>query len=208
MPGLKQLLIWGFGGHARSVADIALASGFQYLLFVDENAREGESFLSFPVVKDVAELYPLAGDWWAFPAAGDNCKRKDQVREIDAIGLELVTLISPTATVGAGASLGGACLVGHHAHIGPMARIGAGCIVNTSAVVEHECCVGSFSHVSVNATMAGRSQLGQLCMLGAGATIIDGCTVTDSVTLGAGAVVVANIYASGSYVGVPAKQLK
>ena len=38
-----SLLIMGCGGHARSVADIALHIGFKELLFVDHGARAGET---------------------------------------------------------------------------------------------------------------------------------------------------------------------
>jgi UDP-N-acetylbacillosamine N-acetyltransferase len=38
------LLILGFGGHARSVADVAIASGITQLCFIDANAKPNESF--------------------------------------------------------------------------------------------------------------------------------------------------------------------
>lgn len=200
----QQLIILGYGGHARSVADLALACGYTNLFFVDSNAREGENFMCHPVF---AELDLLAQGCDVFPAAGDNTKRQEQCREIELLGLIPTTLVSPLASIGVGSSIGAGCFVGHHAHIGPMAEVAPGCIINTGAIIEHESKVGAYSHVSVNATIAGRSSLGALSMLGAGATIIDGVKVGDHIMIGAGAVVHRAINAPGTYVGVPACKL-
>lgn len=200
----QQLIILGFGGHARSVADVALACGYSSLLFVDSNAREGENFLGHPVF---AELDLLAQGCDVFPGAGDNIRRQQQCREITLLGLTPAKLISPLASIGVGSSIEAGCFVGHHAHIGPMTEIAKGCIINTGAIIEHESKVGAYAHVSVNATIAGRSTLGSLSMLGAGATIIDGVTVGDRIMIGAGAVVHRSITGSGTYVGVPATKL-
>lgn len=202
----RKLLILGFGGHARSVADLALACGYVTLLFVEEHAVAGENFLGHPVAKD---LDGLDGSWHVgFAASGDGLKRREQYQRIERMGLNPVSLISPLASIGPGSVIGPGCLVGHHAHIGPQASIGRGCIINTGAIVEHECRVGDYSHVSIHSSMAGRSRLGSFSMLGAGATLIDGVFAIDGVTIGAGAVVVDSIECPGTYAGVPARRLK
>jgi len=200
------LRIFGFGGHARSVADVALASGIRQLCFADVNAREGENFLGFPIVKTFDGGLPEG--WACFPAAGDNRKRQAQVEAILAGGWPIATVISPSATIGVGSVIGVGTFIGHHAHVGPMARIGEGCILNTGAIVEHDCTVGKFTHVSVNTVLAGASHLGNFVFAGTGSIIIDKCFVCDDVTLGAGTVVVRPITCSGVYVGVPARQVR
>ena len=202
----KQLIVLGFGGHARSVADVAIAMGYETLVFVDEHAREGEMFLNFPVLKFFTPDDPKA--WCAFPASGNGLVRQKQSELIEQQGWQLVSLIAPSATLGVACSLGDGVFVGQHGHIGPMAKVGRGSIINSGAMVEHECSVGEWAHVSVNATMAGRSCLGDFSMLGAGATVIDGLSVVGHVTVGAGAVVNVCIDVSGTYVGVPIRRLQ
>lgn len=201
----RGLLIFGFGGHARSVADIAIASGVSDFCFVDANAREGESFLGFPVIKKWEGDLPEG--WQAFAATGDGVRRQQYCEQIKALGWPLATLIAPTATVGVGSTIGEGGLIAHQGHVGPMATLGAGCIVNTCAVIEHECSIGDFTHVSVNATVAGRCHVGRNAMVGAGAVVIDGISIADDVIVGAGAAVVRNIDEPGVYVGVPARRL-
>ncbi|KHJ54116.1 acetyltransferase [Aureimonas altamirensis] len=206
MPVPKQelngLLVLGFGGHARSVADVALSMGIQELVFVDPQARSDETFAGHSVVVEAEDL--PRDRFMAFPASGKGSLREVQMRDAS---LEIATLISPRASVGPEASISAGAFVGHGAHVGPQSAIGRGVILNTHCVVEHECVVGHFSHVSVNATMAGRSRLGSRSMLGAGAVIIDGVTVCDDVVIGAGAVVIEDISVPGTYVGVPARRI-
>ena len=200
------LRIFGFGGHARSVADVALASGIRQLCFADANARDGESFQGFPIVRAFAGDLPEG--WACFPAAGDNRQRQAQVEAITAQDWPIATVIAPSATVGVGTVIGAGTFIGHHAHVGPMAVVGKGCILNTGSIVEHDCVVGKFTHVSVNTVLAGASRLGDFVFAGTGSTVIDKCSVCDDVILGAGTVVVKPITQSGTYAGVPARQVR
>jgi len=192
----------GFGGHARSVADVALAVGVNDMIFVDARARPGETFAGFATLTSLP--VPLAAGWTLFPAMGENLARKAAFGHHDHMPPKL---ISPTATIGILAEVGPGTLVGHHAHIGPAAVIGRGVIINTGAVVEHECQVGDFSHISVNATVAGRTRIGSNVFVGAGATVIDKISICDDVIVGAGATVVDHILTPGTYVGTPARLL-
>jgi UDP-N-acetylbacillosamine N-acetyltransferase len=196
------LVLLGFGGHARSVAAVALANGVKSLLFVDENGKKGENFLGFPVERVFDQ--PMPPGWFCMPAIGDCLQRQRQFEFAQSMGWPLAKIVAKDATIDAGASVGPGCFVGHHAHIGPMATVDDGCIINTGAIVEHESVVGKFSHVSVNAVVAGRSRLGSFVLLGARAVVIDGVSVDDQITIGAGATVIHSLTTPGTYVGSPA----
>jgi len=198
----RGLYILGFGGHARSVADVALAMGIQQLAFVDENARPGEQFAGYPSMRQMPTV-PSPG-WLAFAALGDNLQRQ---RLCDLQPLQLATLVAPDASIGIEAMVGEGAMVAHHAHVGPAVRVGRGAIINTGAIVDHECDVGNFAHVSINAAVAGRCRIGAHAMIGAGATVIDGVTIADGVIIGAGATVIADIVQPGTYVGTPARRV-
>ena len=201
----KGLLVLGFGGHARAVADVALACGIEALVFFDVNARDGEDFVGHPVVGALPSS--LDAGWACMPASGDAATRRRQILDADRLGWPVATLLAPTATLGVGASVARGSFVGHHAHVGPMTRVGEGCIINTAAVVEHECTVGDYAHVSVNATIAGRSRVGDRVFVGAAACVIDGIAICDDVVLAASAVACRSIDLPGVYVGVPARRL-
>lgn len=199
-------LILGFGGHARSVGDVALDLGVEALLFVEASARPGEEFAGFPVRTTMPDALP--DGWAAFPAAGDNAARQQQIDDIGTRAFALGSLVSRRAYVGTGATVLPGAFVAHHAHVGPLASIGRGVIINTAAVVDHESTVGDFTHVAVNATVAGRCRIGRRVFVGAGATVIDGVSIADHAIIGAGATVVDDIIAPGVYVGCPARRRK
>lgn len=199
------LVILGFGGHARSVADIALSTGIQALVFVDPKASTGEAFHGFAALTAIPN--GLDEPWAAFPAVGDNAARARQIATFAAPD-RFCTLISPRAYIGTAASIGRAVLIAHNVHIGPAATIGDGCIVNTGAVIDHECRIGRYSHVSVNTTVAGRCTVGERVFLGAGSTVRDGISIGDDITVGIGAAVVEDLREPGTYVGVPARRLR
>ena len=202
----RGLLILGFGGHARSVADIALTLGIKGLIFVDEAVHADESLWGFPVLKTFDDR--LQDGWQAFAASGDNQIRHVQVATIRERSWPLGTLISPTATIGSEASISAGCFIGHHAHVGPLSSIGTACIINTGAVVDHECKIGGYTHISVNSSVAGRCHVGSFVFLGAGAAVIDNVCIADSITVGAGGVVVKSLVEPGTYVGAPARPVK
>src|SRR5262245_25004249 len=201
----RGLLILGFGGHARSVGDVALDLGISALAFVDASARRGEEFAGFPVRTTTPEL--LEEQWSVLPAAGDNAERQRQVEIAAGKAFPIAVLVSKRAYLGTGATVQEGSFIAHHAHIGPLARIGRGAIINTAAVVDHESRIGDFTHISVNATVAGRCSIGNLVFVGAGAAVVDRIRIVDRVVIGAGSTVVNDITEPGVYVGCPVRRI-
>jgi hypothetical protein len=70
----NSIIIFGCGGHARSVADIILYNKPNaQLTFVDENAKMNENIWGFNVIHNyIGEKNPF------FIAIGDNYKRKEK----------------------------------------------------------------------------------------------------------------------------------
>ncbi len=190
----NKIYIIGCGGHARSVADVLLNNDPSVqLIFVDENAKTGETLFDFPVIRSLPCTVKNM-----FVAIGDN-----QKRQIISNEKNLISIISQTATISASAIIEKGCFIGSGAHIGPFARIGTGTIINTNAVVEHEVQIGSFCHLSSHSTVCGRTKIGNNVFLGAGATVIDKIDICSNVIIGAGGTVVKNISMAGTYVGTP-----
>jgi len=198
----KKIVIFGCGGHSRSVADIALANNPDVLIvFVDVNAKDGETIYGFTVVKEYSDdSLPV------FIAIGDNKNRKQKFEGLD--GVTFASIVSSNAHIGRGAVLGEGCFVGNYCHIGPEVRIGDNTIINNASIVEHEVKVGCHCHIGPNVTISGRCIIGDLVFVGVGAKIKDYVKICSNVTIGAGATVVKNIDVPGIYVGTPAIRIK
>lgn len=201
---LKHLIIHGCGGHARSVADVAMSAHIQQITFVDRHAQESEKIFGFPVLKIYNEAQQYSS--WHHVAIGNLEKKAEIFTQLFNSQEDITSIISPQAYIGQEVKLGVGVFIGHGAHVGPLAYIGNNSMINTHAVIEHESRLGAHSHIAINATIAGRCQIGNFVFIGAGATIIDGITICDQVIIGAGAVVVSHITEPGLYVGVPARK--
>ncbi len=199
---LEEIIIFGCGGHSRSVSDVILReNSASKLLYVDPNAGENEAIYGFRVLKD----WPIS-DQPCFVAIGDNNTRKAKLMELQ--GKTIISVVSDTARIGLQVRIGHGCFVGNFSHIGPEAEIGEGTIINTGAVIEHEVQIGAYCHIAPNAAISGRSKLGDLVFVGTGASVIDRISICSGVVVGAGAVVVNDITEPGVYVGCPARKIK
>jgi len=196
-----QIILFGCGGHGRSVADVLILNDPTVsLLFVDENARENERLYGFDVVR---HMDPLGRPY--FFALGDNRQRKQKFDEIGAS--DLLSVISVKAHLGHKSTVGKGCFLANFSHIGPEAEIGENTIINTSAVIEHEVKIGTHSHIGPRAVISGRSSIGDLVFIGVGAVVKDNIAICSEVIVGAGATVIQNIDEPGTYVGTPARKI-
>lgn len=208
----QKLIILGCGGHARSVADIAVMNDSKVdISFYDVNAHENEQIF---VGEGWYNVYPLNEETKfhnvnLFIAIGNNLERRTYVeRYLENTDLKAISIISNNAYVSKSAEIEIGTFVGEKTHIGPEAFVGSYSILNTNAVIEHEVSIGSFCHISVNATVCGRCKIGNNVFIGAGAVVKDYINICDDVIVGAGAVVCKDIDEPGTYVGCPAKKIK
>lgn len=199
---MKRLLMIGASGHGKVVADIARRSGYQEIVFLDDNP-EVKQCGEYPVVGTCRQANELEGD--VVVAIGSAKARRRIQHSIDPA--RIVTLIHPSAVV-SGAQIGRGTVVMAGAVVNPGTVIGEGCILNTSSSVDHDCRIGDYVHIAVGAHVAGSVAIGDETWIGAGATVSNNVSICGKCMIGAGAVVVKDIAEPGTYVGVPAKRLR
>ncbi len=209
MTNVQKVFVYGASGHGKVVADILFArKDLRLAGFVDDQPElQSTSVLSLPVCGDGRWLQQEASKMPIAVALGigDNLARQRVAQKCFDWGVELVTLVHPTATVSESAQLGLGTVVMAQAVINPDASTGTGVIVNTGAVVEHDVKIGDFAHVSPNAAMGGTSRLGKFSHLGIGAVVIQGVSIGVRTIVGAGAVVTKDIPDRVVAFGVPAR---
>ncbi|MDR1484375.1 MAG: NeuD/PglB/VioB family sugar acetyltransferase [Planctomycetaceae bacterium] len=194
-----MLSIIGCGGHARSVADVILANGDNFLCFVDNNARPDEVIYGHPV------LTTLPSEATRFHIAiGDNRRRSELALCYNT--LQYSSVIASTATHGFQITIASGCFIAHRVHLGPETQIEEGTIINTGSVIEHEVSIGSFCHIAPHSTICGRTRIGHNVFIGAGSVIIDNISICDNVVIGANSTVIKNIDQPGVYIGSPVQR--
>jgi sugar O-acyltransferase (sialic acid O-acetyltransferase NeuD family) len=199
----NRLIIIGAGGHGKVVADNALKNGYFNIHFVDDHATG--TCMGFPIIGTSAEIDHLNDGKTDFIiGVGNNAIRNQIAQKYD---VNWVTLIHPSAQIAVNVSIGKGTVVMAGAVINASATVGEHCIINTGAIVEHDNAIGDYVHISPRAALGGTVRVGDLTHIGIGAVVKNNIAVCDHCVIGAGAVVVKEIKDSGTYVGVPSREI-
>lgn len=191
--GSRQLLVYGAGGHAKVVAELARALGWEVAAFLEDfDGRDGEAFFGAEVVS--WGRFAAGPDRWpGVPVAlgvGDNRARARGAEGFRRAGRSVVALVHPSAVVSPTARLGEGTVVLPGAVVNADAEIGAGVVVNTGAVAEHDARVGDFAHLASGSVVGGGASVGAFALIGLGAVVLPRVRVGAGATLGAGAAAV------------------
>ena len=196
-----RLVILGASGHGKVISDIAMENGYTDIVFLDDD-RAIKECAGFPVVGNCSEYEKYINSDFIV-AIGNSSIRSAFQKKLPNI----IYLIHPNAVIGRNVKIGKGTVIMAGSVINPGAIIGEGCIINTSSSVDHDCRIGDYVHVAVGSHVAGTVEVGDHSWIGSGATVINNIKVCKQCIIGAGAVVVKDINQSGTYIGVPAKQM-
>jgi sugar O-acyltransferase (sialic acid O-acetyltransferase NeuD family) len=171
------VVIYGGGGHGRSVIDLVRAlGGFELVGVIDDSLEPEEQVMGVPVLGGSEKLSGLASGGVrlavnAVGGVGDVQTRIEVFDRIREAGMTCPTLIHPTAFVEPSASLSQGVQVLPQAYVGSCARLGFGVIVNNGAIVSHDCRVEDYASLAPGATLAGEVTVGRGVQIGMGVTV-------------------------------------
>jgi sugar O-acyltransferase (sialic acid O-acetyltransferase NeuD family) len=207
-------VMWGGKGHARVIHEAVSGSGQRLLAVIARDAVPppiagvpllvgGDAFEAW-LAERATE--PLPG----FVVAIGGGRGEDRLAiagRLEALGLEPLTVVHPTATVARCATIGPGSHVLAGSVVAAAATLGSQVIVNTRATVDHDCRLADGVHVGPAATLAGEVVAERSCFIGAGAVILPRLRIGAHATVGAGAVVTRDVPAGTTVVGNPARPL-
>lgn len=190
---MKDIILVGFGGHAKSVIDSIEKAG-QYKIIGYTDIETGNEYRGCQYLgsDDVLQQYFDRGIKYVFISVGYmgkgdlRCRLYEKVKNI---GYSLPAIIDVSAQIAEDVRIGEGSFVGKGAIINSDAAIGKMCIINSGAIVEHDCEVDEFSHISVGTVLCGNVNVGRSAFVGANATVIQGRTIGNHCIVGAGTVV-------------------
>lgn len=201
---MPDLIIFGAGGHAKSVADIAVKNGYRIAGVLDDNENVSD-FLDFKRLGKLSDCVKYKDSACFAMGIGSNKVRKMIFEKYP--DLDYVTLIHPTASIGTNVKIKKGTVVMPLCAVNVCAEIGEFCVINTGAVVEHDCVVGDFSLIAPNVTLCGGVKIGKEVWMGAASTVNQTVKICDGVTVGSSALVTKDITEKGTYIGVPVKKM-
>lgn len=212
MP-LKNLVIWGAGGHALVAAGvIRLARRWKITAFVDEihPERAGEQMGGVSVIflDSALEDHLGRGDLHWFPGIGNNAARLRLLELSVKNNWTMATAVHPASTIASDVEIGAGTLVAAGAIANPAVRLGRAVILNTACSIDHHCVIDDGAHIAPGATLAGSVHVQKGAWIGIGAVLRECLTIGAGAIVGAGAVVLRDVPAGAVVVGNPARILK
>lgn len=203
---MKTLAVLGASGHGRVVADAAIESGWDAIVFFDDAADGRRTCGGWPIDGGTADLIDSAHRFErVIVAIGNNAVRLQKLLVLEASGVRLTTVVHPRAVVSRSASIGDGTVVCAGAVVNPFAIVGRGAIINTCASVDHDCVLGDAVHISPGAHLGGHVRVGDRSWVGIGSSVRHQLTIGPDVIIGAGAAVIRDVSSGLTVAGVPAE---
>jgi len=200
-PSSKRpyLVVYGGGGHAKSVMEIVSQLGsFEIAGILDDGLPAGTVVLGLPVLGTRAALPALFEKGVRLAANGvggiiDINVRVKVFELLAGAGFSFPALIHPRATVEPSAKVAEGVQVFANAYVGSEAVLEPRCMVNTNAVVSHDCVIGEYTHIAPGALLAGHVHVGARSLVGMGVTTSIGVRIGDGDRIGNGAIILADV---------------
>lgn len=204
---LRNLIVIGAGGYAKSVVDSVDFCLYEIKGFIDDY-KDDEEHLGYPILGKNLDCVKNPEGFFYFVAIGNNEKRTKWYKELKSKNLQIINIIDSSAMVSDYAKFGKGCFIGKMAIVNSKAVIGDNCIINTKALVEHGCHIESHVNISTNTVLNGDVCVGEMSFVGSGSIVNGQITIGENVTIGSGSVVINDVEDDTTVVGVPAKVIK
>jgi sugar O-acyltransferase (sialic acid O-acetyltransferase NeuD family) len=203
-PLKPRILVFGSGGHAKVVVDaIECQNKFQIQALIAPFSTSA-TLAGYEVLREHAGAVP--GNFVV--AIGDNAIRKKLYLELVQDGWTPQAVIHPSAIIARDSKIGAGTVIFAGAIINPASVVGDNTIINTAATIDHDGNIGSHCHIAPGCHLAGNVLVSEGAFLGIGACVIPKVKIGSWSVAGAGSVLLKDVDAHTTVVGVPAKLVK
>lgn len=211
---MKDLVIYGTGGVGRQVqqivADInAERRTWNLLGFLDDDkSLHGKDIGDVTVLGDLNWLTERP-NCYVVAAVGSPKVRRAVVEKMERAGQErFATIIHPDAWIGARTTIEAGCVVYPRVALDTDVTIGAHVILNKNCTIGHDTILKDYITVGPGVNIGGMVRIGTGCDIGISSATIQSISIGPWSIVGAGAVVIRDVPAETTVVGVPAKPIE
>ena len=210
---MKNIVIVGAGGVGREVSLIIqqinmLEPTWNLLGYIDDNpANWGNVVNGYAVLGGTDSLIMMDEDTYVVIAISNYEAKKSIVKKLNN-KFKFATIVNPNVWIHDYMEIGEWCIVYEGVILTANISIGNHVIISPKCGIGHDTVIKDYVSLLWNVNISGNDKIGEGVMFGTGSTIIQGKTVGMGAIIGAGAVVIDDIPAGATAVGVPAKVIK
>jgi len=204
----SNIILIGYSGHGKVVADAAIESGLNILGYSDKKIIENNPFNLKYLGCEADDMFigwELSSNFLI--GIGDNNIREKIFQSIIKRGKIVTTLISTSSIISKYSKVGNGTFVNNNVTINAGSKIGMNVILNTGCIVEHECSIENSVHIAPGAVLAGNVTIGERSFIGANAVLKQGIVIGKDVIVGAGTVVLHDVPDNMKIVGNPSRTI-
>ncbi len=208
----RPIVLVGAGGLGREIALLitqlnAAGAGWDLRGFYDDRAPAAPTVGGLPYLGTVADLAASPTPLAVAIAVGSSAGRAAVAGRLASAQLSFPALVHPEVALRPAqrVALGAGCLVQRGCLLTCDITLGRFVLLNLGCTVGHDAVLEDFCSLMPHANVGGGAHLETGAYLGTNATVIHLVRVGAHTTVGAGAVVVRDLPAGITAVGVPAK---
>lgn len=209
---MKNIVIIGAGGFGREVAwlieDInKVKREWNIVGFVDDNESIlGKEINGYKVIGNIEWLKNQ--ELFVVNAIGDPIIKKKVIERIKDSKNLYPVLLHPSVICSDKVMIGEGSVICAGNIITVNIEIGKHVIINLDCTVGHDAILGDYVTVLPSVNISGHVRIEECVSLGTGSAIIQGVTIGANTVIGAGAVVIKDLPANCTALGIPAKPIK
>lgn len=202
----EKMYVIGVGGHAKSVAESIISSGFEIESFIGQDSKE-KDILGYPVEVAIREYSQSIN---IVITIGDNSIRRKVFEEMKEKypNARFPNIIHSSASISRFSKIGIGNVFLQGSIVGSNTIIEDFTILNTGSAVDHDCRIESFASFAPASHSGGSVFLGKGSAIGIGASIKHGIKIGKNVVIGSKSYVDKDLESNGVYYGIPARFIR
>ncbi|MGG0670225.1 acetyltransferase [Lederbergia citrisecunda] len=211
---MKDIVIYGSGGFAREIAHLIedineKEAQWNLLGFIDDNEdNHGTVINELPVLGGIEWFNDRKLTSVVMGMGSPNAKAKIISNLRDLTNVDFPNLIHPTVKISRFNTMGQGNVICEGNILTTNIIIKDFITINLNCTIGHDTVISSYCTLLPNSSVSGNVLFEERVDFGTNATIIQGITVGSGTIVGAAAVVVKDLPANCTAVGMPAKPIK
>ena len=208
---IQPVVLVAASGLAREVAAVVENSDIHEIVGVldDEPALHGTDFVGTTIIGSIARAGDL-GDVQFVICAGSGTARRRIAGRLAAMGIgtaRFATIVHSSAVVPSSCRVGSGSVLLAYVTMTADVSVGEHVVLMPQAVLTHDDVVGDFATVCAGVVLGGTVRVESGAYLGMNSSVRQGLRVGRDAVLGMGSVLLQDLPAEQTWVGVPASPL-